>query len=142
MDAIEISRTGLDVEWQRLQVIAQNLANINTTRTAAGGPYRPLRLVSGPHSGFARLAGVLPAGYKPEGVAVLGIEPIAGGVRRVHEPENPDADAQGYVNYPDIDHASEMTLLIKTSRAYEANLTAMSIAQQMYSRAAELGRGA
>jgi len=53
---------------------------------------------------------------------------------------HPDADAQGLVSYPEIDRAAEMTLLIRTSRVYEANLTALSIAQQMYARAAQLGR--
>lgn len=140
MNAMEISRTGLDVEWQRLQVIAQNLANMNTSRTASGGPYRPMRLISGPQTDFGTLVsgGIDP----PKGIEVLGLEPIMGGVRRVHEPVNPDADAEGVVTYPELDHASEMTLLIKTSRVYEANLTAFSIAQQMYSRAAELGRNA
>jgi flagellar basal-body rod protein FlgC len=142
MDAIEISRTGLDVEWQRLQVIAQNLANINTTRTAAGSPFQPMRLVSGPQVDFAHLVHARRADARPQGVEVLGLAPVAGGVRRVHEPGHPDADGEGFVTYPDLDHAAEMTLLIKTSRAYEANLTAMSIAQQMYARAAELGRGA
>ena len=140
MDAIEISRTGLDVEWQRLQVIAQNLANMNTSRTAAGGPYRPMRLLSGPQGDFAHLVRRDHANLTPHGVAVLGVEAMASGTRRVHEPGHPDADAEGFVTYPDMDHAAEMTLLIKTSRAYEANLTALSIAQQMYSRAAEIGR--
>jgi len=140
MDAIEISRTGLDVEWQRLQVIAQNLANMNTSRAAGGGAYRPMRLITGPHRDFGTL--VAGGAERPQGVEILGLQPIAGGSRRVHEPGHPDADAEGFVTYPDLDHAAEMTLLIKTSRVYEANLTALSIAQQMYSRAAELGRGA
>ena len=138
MDAIAISRTGLDVEWQRLQVIAQNLANINTSRTASGQPFHPLRLLSGPQVDFAHL--VRADDKTPGGVEVLGVEPMAAGMQRVYEPGHPHADADGFVTYPDVDHASEMTLLIKTSRAYEANLTAMSIAQQMYSRAAELGK--
>jgi flagellar basal-body rod protein FlgC len=141
MNAIEISRTGLDVEWQRLEVIAQNLANMNTSRTASGEPYRAVRLLSGPKVRFSRLVeGEAPA--RPQGVAVLGLESVAGGVRRVREPGHPDADVQGFVTYPDIDHAAEMTLLIKTSRAYEANLTAMSFAQQMYSRALDFGKQA
>lgn len=140
MDAIAISRTGLDVEWQRIQVIAQNLANVNTTRTPGGGAYRPMRLLSGPQVDFAhRVAG---AEVKAGGVDVIGLTPIMHDARRVHEPGHPDADAEGYVSYPGMDHASEMTLLIQTSRAYEANLTAMSIALQMYSRAAELGKQA
>ena len=140
MDAVEISRSALDVEWQRLQVIAQNLANASTSRTAAGDPFRPMRLLSGPKADFAHLVRGARADAKATGVEILGLEPMAGGVRKVHEPGHPDADADGMVSYPDIDQASEMTLLIKTSRAYEANLTAMSIAQQMYSRAAELGK--
>ena len=142
MDAIEISRTGLDVEWQRLEMIAQNLANMNTSRTASGTPYRAVRLLSGPKVRFSRLVGEGEASVRPQGVAVLGVEPIAGGVRRVHEPGHPDADPEGFVTYPDIDHAAEMTLLIQTSRAYEANLTAMSFAQQMYSRALDFGKQA
>lgn len=140
MDAIAISRTGLDVEWQRLQVIAQNLANINTSRTTGGEPFHPMRLLSGPQVDFAHH--FRKSDEKPGGVEVLGLEPVAGGVKRVYEPGHPHADADGFVTYPDVDHASEMTLLIKTSRAYEANLTALSIAQQMYSRAAELGKQA
>ncbi|MES2442136.1 MAG: flagellar basal body rod protein FlgC [Pseudomonadota bacterium] len=141
MDAIEISRTGLDVEWQRLQVIAQNLANMNTTRTAGGSPYRAMRLLSGPQVDFSHLVRGEAATTRPQGVKVMGVEPVAGGgVRRVYEPGHPDADPQGFVSYPELDHAAEMTLLIRTSRVYEANLTALSIAQQMYARAAELGR--
>lgn len=141
MDAMQISRTGLDVEWQRLQVIAQNLANVNTSRTASGAPFQALRLVSGPTADFASLIAQKGKAQHPKGVQVLGLEPMPGdGVRRAHEPGNPQADKDGFVTYPAIDHAGEMTLLIKTSRAYEANLTAMNIAHQMYSRALELGR--
>ena len=142
MDAMEISRTGLDVEWQRLQVIAQNLANVNTTRTETGEPYRPLRLVSGPRTSFGELLAGTAAARPPQGVRVMGVEAVAGTVRRVHEPGHPHADAEGFVAYPDLDHAGEMTLMVRTSRAYEANLVAMNIAHQMYSRALELGRQA
>jgi flagellar basal-body rod protein FlgC len=140
MDAIEISRTGLDVEWQRLEVIAQNLANMSTSRTGSGEPYRAVRLLSGPKVRFSRLVAEGETQTRPQGVAVLGLEQAGSRVRRVHEPGHPDADAQGFVTYPDIDHAAEMTLLIQTSRAYEANLTAMSFAQQMYSRALDFGK--
>ena len=141
MDAMQISRTGLDVEWQRLQVIAQNLANVNTSRSASGAPFQALRLVSGPAESFASLVEQKDGPRHPSGVKVLGLEPMpGGGVRRAYEPGDPQADKDGFVTYPAIDHAGEMTLLIRTSRAYEANLTAMNIAHQMYSRALELGR--
>jgi len=139
MRAVEISRSGLDVEWQRLQVIAQNLANLNTTRTATGEPFRAMRLVSGPRADFSEMLAGADA-REPRGVRVMGIEAMPGGVRRVHEPGHPHADPEGFVDYPDIDHAGEMTLLIRASRAYEANLAAISIAHQMYARALDLGR--
>ncbi len=137
MDAARISRTGLDVEWQRLQVIAQNLANMNTSRAADGRPYRAVRLLSGPASDFRTMA---KGDVRPDGVAVLGMEPVANAVRRVLEPGHPHADAEGFVTYPDIDQAGEMALMIRTARAYEANLTALGIAHQMYSRALDLGK--
>ncbi|HYD37219.1 MAG TPA: flagellar basal body rod protein FlgC [Allosphingosinicella sp.] len=140
MRAMEISRSGLDVEWQRLQVIAQNLANLNTTRTATGEPFRAMHLLTGPSGDFAQMLSGKRGPERLGGVQVLGMEASGRGFRRVHEPNHPHADAEGFVSYPDIDHAGQMTLMIKTSRTYEANLTAMNLAQQMYSRALELGR--
>jgi len=140
MQAMEISRSGLDVEWQRLEIIAQNLANMSTTRTMTGEPYRAMRLISGPSGDFASLLGEKSKKHAAQGVEVIGIEAMNTNFRRVYDPKHPHADPDGFVSFPDIDHAGEMTLMIKTSRAYDANLTAMSIAHQMYSRALELGR--
>ncbi len=140
MQAMEISRTALDVEWRRLEVIAGNLANANTTRTALGEPYRAMRLVSGPKTDFAQL---LKGGRPNEaltGVAVYGLEPINAPARRVYEPGNPQADTNGFVTYPGFDHAEEMTLMVKTARAYEANIVAMNAARQMYVKALDLGK--
>jgi flagellar basal-body rod protein FlgC len=141
MNAIEISLSALDVEWRRMEVIAQNLANMNTTRTADGGVYRPLRLLSGPAPDFQATLGGESA-LTPTGVNVLGVEPIADSVRRAYEPSHPHADADGFVSYPNVDHASEMTLMIRTSRVYEANLAAVNMAREMYGRALEIGRRA
>ena len=136
MDPMQISRTGLDVEWRRMEVIAANLANLNTTRTAMGDAYRPLRLVSGPRVTFDAH---LEAG-QPTGVQVYGIEPTTDTPRRVLEPGHPHADADGYVTYPGLDHAGEMSLLVQTARAYEANLVALNAGRQMYAKALEIGR--
>ncbi|HZG32162.1 MAG TPA: flagellar basal body rod C-terminal domain-containing protein, partial [Sphingopyxis sp.] len=131
MDAFAISRTGMDVEWQRLQVIAQNIANMNTSRTAAGG-YLPRKLVSGPATSFNQLmnGGGLQGDRAPRGVAVYDIATVSNGTRQVHDPRHPDADEAGYVHYPAISQAEEMTLMVKTSRAYEANLVSMAAALQ------------
>ena len=142
MEAMEISRSGLDVEWKRLQVIAQNIANINTTRTANGGAYQALRLVSGPVEGFPQILNGMRAGADtPErGVAVYDIAPVTGAARRHFDPAHPHADAEGFVTLPAVGQAEEMTLMVKTTRAYEANLVALSAAHQMYSSALTVGR--
>ena len=142
MEAMEISRSGLDVEWQRLQVIAANIANINTTRTADGGSYNARVLVSGPVEGFTqalRAAGDRPPAH---GVMVYDIAPMNGATRQYYDPSHPHADANGYVTVPAVSQAEEMSLMIKTTRSYEANLVAMAAAQQMYSSALQVGRQA
>lgn len=140
MQAMEISRTGLDVEWRRLEVIAENLANVNTTRTALGDPYRAMRLVSGPKAGFADYLKTGGDGSGLDGVTVYGVEPTNLPPRRVYEPSNPQADAKGFVTYPGFDHAGEMTLMVTTARAYEANIVAINAARQMYIKAMDLGK--
>lgn len=137
---IKISMSALNVEWQRLSIIAENLANMNTSRTQSGGVYEPKRLVSGPAADFQTVLAGGKVQNVPQGVRVIGVESMASGLRREYAPDHPHADPDGFVTYPKIDHAAEMTLMIRTSRSYEANLTAISIAQQMYSRALEIGR--
>ncbi len=137
MDAIAISRSGLDVEWRRMEIIALNLANIESSAAPGGKPYLPLRLVSGPSESFGQ---VLDGLQNPGGVKVYGIEPSPAGTRRVYDPGHPHADADGFVTYPNVSHAEEMTLMVKTARAHEANLVALAAAQQIYSSALQIGR--
>ncbi|MBX9645233.1 MAG: flagellar basal body rod protein FlgC [Novosphingobium sp.] len=140
VDPVAISRSALDVEWQRMQVIALNLANENTVSTTAKGGYRPLALVSGPDGNFA--------GALQQGTAITGLRGVAvkqiverpNPVRSVYDPGNPAADAAGFVSYPNIDHAQEMVSLMRTARSYESNLTVLSLAQQMAMRALDIGR--
>lgn len=143
MQALEISRTGMDVEWRRLEVIAQNIANANTARLANGQAYQPLRLLSGPlvsgRQSFSQHLEQGPAA-QPTGVGVYGVEPEAVEPRRVYDPSHPQADVDGYVSYPGLDQAGEMTAMIKTARVYEANVVAANTARQMYAKALDLGR--
>lgn len=140
MNAMEISRTGLDVEWRRLEVIAQNIANAGTTLDAAGAPYRALKLLSGPRGSFNSLVTGGDGVTDLRGAAVYSIEAQALPPRRVYEPAHPQADSDGFVSYPGFDHAAEMTLMIKTARAYEANVVALNTARQMYAKAMDIGR--
>lgn len=140
MDPMSISLSALNVEWQRLQISAQNLANMNSTRSGDGRTYHPLRLVSGPDLAFADLLATPGATAPPVGVRVVNVEDQPNGLRVSYEPNHPHADSDGFVTYPNVDHAAEMTLMIRASRVYEANLAAVSIAQEMYNRALDLGR--
>lgn len=137
MTPMKISATAMNIEWQRLGIIAANLANMNTTRSANGVLFQPMRLVSGPKTGFADLLTGLQG---PAGVQVLSVEPTGDVPRMSYDPSHPDADTGGFVAYPGVDHAREMTGLLMTARIYEANLAAFGIAQQMAARALELGR--
>lgn len=140
MHAMQISLSGMDVEWRRLDVIANNIANVSTARTATGEPYRAMRLMSGPAAGFQKLMDQKGDAASLQGVTVYGVEPTNTPPRKVYEPANPQADGKGYVTYPGIDMGAEMTLMVKTARAYESNVVAMNIARQMYAKALELGR--
>ncbi|KWF95595.1 flagellar basal-body rod protein FlgC [Burkholderia cepacia] len=138
-----IARSGLDVERQRMEVIAQNLANAGTTRTADGQPYHPLRLVSGPRVGATfddhlRNGDTSPT-FGMTGVQSYGVERMDTPPRLVHDPAHPHADANGMVAYPGIDHAGEMALMVQTLRSYEANTVIFNAARSMYMRALELG---
>jgi flagellar basal-body rod protein FlgC len=139
MQAMEISRTALDVEWRRLEIISENLANVSSARGPNGKMYHARHLVSGPVGNFeSHLDGANLDNL--QGVAVTGIVEDNAPPRLEHDPGNPAADANGMVAYPSIDHAGQMLDMVKTSRAYEANMVAMNAARQMYSKALELGR--
>ncbi len=138
MEAIKISMSALNVEWQRLQIIADNLANLNSVNSVEGDIFHSRQLVSGPSVSFDQLLTV--DGVGALGVQVKDIVETTGNGKRSYEPEHPHADEMGFVTYADVDHAGEMTRMIKTSRAYEANLTSFSIAQQMYQSAINMGR--
>jgi flagellar basal-body rod protein FlgC len=145
-DALGISASGLTAERMRMDVTAENLANAQTTRTAEGGPYRRKEVVlqesAAQGGGFAgRLAAAMGnSGGRPGGVEVAEVAVDEAAPRRVHDPGHPDADANGYVAMPNVDSVAEMVDLIAASRAYEANVTAMNAAKQMYTKTLDLLR--
>jgi flagellar basal-body rod protein FlgC len=145
MRAMEISLSALNVEWRRFEVIAENLANANVAAAPGGPVYQERNLISGPVNDFsAYLKGGSgsAAGISTSDLAGVAVRDIAAGnapPRLVHEPGNPLADARGFVSYPSIDHARQMTDMVETARAYESNIVAMNIAREMYGRALQLG---
>ncbi|MCL6451717.1 MAG: flagellar basal body rod protein FlgC [Acetobacteraceae bacterium] len=143
--AIDTSASGLTAERLRMEVIANNLANAEATRTPEGGPYRRQVAVFAPRLGasaFARFLGRLIGGRSAagEGVRVVGIVPDPTPFKVKYDPGHPDANPQGYVELPNVDVVKEMVDLIAASRAYEANITALEAGKQMAQRSLEIGR--
>lgn len=138
--SFQISGSALSAEKLRIDVVAGNLANMQTTRSAAGGPYRRRTVIFSTELDRAEAKGIPPT-FSGRGVRVAALVEDPNPPRREYEPEHPDADAQGFVAYPNIDLAKEMTDLITASRSYEANTTVVNTAKSLYLKALEIGRG-
>ncbi len=140
MNAMDISASALAAQRFRMNVVADNLANVETTRTPEGGPYRRKEVIFGaqPVPSFAEILHGVRA--KPTGVEVLGVVEGRSAPRRVFNPGHPDADAQGFVSYPNINPLMEMVDMIGAARAYEANVTAIQTTKGMAQKALEIGR--
>jgi flagellar basal-body rod protein FlgC len=135
--AMSISATGLSAQRARLNVIAENLANANTTRTETGGPYR--RRVTRLESEAPPFAALLSTEAGQRGVKVGSILALPE-TRRQYMPGHPDADKDGYVEMPNVNPVMEMTDMLAATRAYEANVTAIQTMKSMAMKALELGR--
>jgi flagellar basal-body rod protein FlgC len=143
--ALDISASGLTAERLRMNVTAENLANAQTTRGANGQPYRRKEVIlsevaQGGGFGATLASAMGPKTGRSGGVEVAGIVEDASNFKTVYDPGHPDADAKGYVKMPNVDTVTEMVDLISASRSYEANVTAMQAAKQMFTKTLELLR--
>jgi flagellar basal-body rod protein FlgC len=142
---LDISASGMSAERLRMDVIAENLANADTTRGPNGGPYRRKEVVlqeGGSGGSFAAtLQGVQGAQSSTGGgVEVTGIVNDPSPLKRVYDPGHPDADAQGYVTMPNVEPVTEMVDLITASRGYEANVQAMNASKSMFTKTLDILR--
>lgn len=126
-DGMNASASGLNAHRLWMDVIASNLANAESTRSADGGPFR-------------RQMVVLQATTERAGVKVDSVSPDQGPLREVYDPGHPDANPQGIVAYPNVDPVREMVDMMTASRAFEANAVAMTTAKAMLQRSLEIGR--
>lgn len=141
--SLNISASGMTAQRLRLDIIANNIANANTTRTSAGGPYQrlvPLFAPRGPEAFFPNFLFPHLGSQVARGVKVVGIVKDPAPPRLVYNPDHPDAGEDGYVALPNVNVVTEMTDLLSASRAYEANVAAFNAAKNMAMRALELGR--
>jgi flagellar basal-body rod protein FlgC len=139
--SMQISATGLSSQRTVLRVIAENMANAQTTRTEEGGPYLRKRAILSPTPVPSSFPELLFSRMRPEalGVQVSDIIEDPHGLKSVFDPSHPDADETGLVLLPNVNLMEEMVALLSASRVYEANVAAFNAAKTMALRALEIG---
>ncbi len=148
--SLAISGSGLTAEQTRMDTIADNIANVNTTQTAEGGPYQREDAIFAPimnsATPFTPPSPPTPFGGSdvnqvlPQGVQVIAINTDKNGGRLVYDPTNPQANANGYVTYPNVNLITEISDMMGATRAYQANVTAINDAKTMAAKALEIGK--
>lgn len=140
--AFDVNASGLTAQRYRMDVISENVANANTTRTADGTPYRRKTVVfqeRDSQTPFSRVLNKATDRYAGKGVKVVGTyEDRSTDLIKAYDPAHPDADEDGYVWYPNVNIITEMTNLIDASRAYEANATAFDASKSMALKGLEM----
>ena len=145
-EALRIGSSGLTAQRLRLDLISNNIANAQTTRTENGGPYQRQDVVFMPEDQNSFLPKLVAARRSQ-------LSSLQGGVKvsevftdtetagpRVYDPTHPDADADGFVTYPNVDIVVEMTNMLSATRSYEANLASVDAVKRMALKALEIGR--
>ena len=144
---IDAAASGLTAERLRMDVISNNIANVNTTRTETGGPFRRQYVVFEPRTAqkqsFSSMLSGAMASSRPQagdGVRAVGIEADNTQGNLIYDPGHPDANANGYVQMPNVNIVTEMVDMLTATRAYEANVTAVNAAKSMAMKALDIGR--
>ena len=141
-NSIQISSSGLSAQRLRMNLISGNLANVNTTRTRGGGPYRRKEAIFAAQPVNKSFHQILRdrQGRQPPGVKVVRIYEDPNPPVMKYDPQHPHANAKGYVALPNINLMEEMVNMISATRGYEANVTALRAAKDMAAKALEIGR--
>ncbi|MDK2901250.1 Flagellar basal-body rod protein FlgC [Koleobacter methoxysyntrophicus] len=139
--SIDISASGLTAERLRMDIISNNIANVNSTRTENGEPYRrQIPVFQERGRSFGDILSDKQWRMQKRGVRVVGIRQDTSPFKLVFDPHHPDADENGYVRLPNVNIVTEMVDMISASRGYEANVTAINSAKNMAMKALEIGR--
>ena len=144
-DSFNINASGLTAQRYRMDVISENVANANTTRTADGTPYKRKIVTfeekSGGQPTFDSIFGRASSRFQGHGVKVSGTyDDNSTEGNKVYDPSHPDADENGYVTYPNVNIITEMTNLIDASRSYEANATAFDASKSIAQLGLQMGK--
>ena len=137
LQSLEISASGLYAQRKRMDIIASNLANIETTHTKKGGPYRRRMVVMStkPVGDFDKVLTL-----QAEGVKIDDIVEDESPFKKIFNPSHPDADKEGYLLKPNVDLVVEITNMLMARRVFEANIAAIRSTKQMALKALEIGR--
>ncbi len=141
LQSLNISGSGLTAQRLRMDVISENIANQDTTRTENGGPYRRKMVVlSSTSNNFKNMMMQNIGDYEAGSVEVSDIIEDPSEFKLSYNPEHPDADENGYVRLPNVDTLKETVDMMEAYRAYQANITALNTTKQMAVKALEIGR--
>ncbi|MBE5907489.1 MAG: flagellar basal body rod protein FlgC [Lachnospiraceae bacterium] len=142
--SFDICASGMTAQRFRMDTIAENIANVNTTRTEEGGAYRRKIVTFAEKNLNPTFAQTLnyAQSFKGNGVKVVSVtEDYETDMIMEYDPSHPDADENGYVTYPNVNTVTEMTNLIDSSRAYQANVTAFDAVKTMAQQGISIGQG-
>jgi flagellar basal-body rod protein FlgC len=138
--SLSVSASGMDAQRARAEVLAENLANSETTRTPDGGPYRRKDVVFASSTVSSPFASEFQSALESQGVKVAGISVDQRDPEKRYLPGHPDADKEGYVAFPRINPAEDMVDLMNASRGYQANVAAISAVKDMIQRSLDILR--
>ena len=145
-DALDIAASGLSAQRLRMDIIAQNIANINTTRTGDGTPYRRKVVVFETRKNTIPFSRYLSESSRKKhigdggGIRAVRIVEDPSPLKMVYDPGHPDANEEGYVEMPNVEIVAEMVNMISASRSYEANVTSINTTKSMAFKALEIGK--
>ena len=142
-NALSVSASGMSAERTRAQILVENIANADTTRTAEGGPYRRQDVVFQSEqvdTSFSSLFSSSMAEGAGNGVGISEVVQDTSEPDRRYLPGHPDADKDGYVAFPKVNPAEDMVDLLGASRSYQANISAISAVKDMIQRSIDLFR--
>lgn len=142
-NALSVSASGMSAERTRAQILVENIANADTTRTAEGGPYRRQDVVFQSEQVGTSFSSVLSSempGDAGNGVGIADVVQDSSEPEKRYLPGHPDADKDGYVAFPKVNPAEDMVDLLGASRSYQANISAISAVKDMIQRSIDLFR--
>lgn len=140
-NSMQISASGLTLERLKMDTISTNIANVNTTRTDEGGPYRRKDVIF--EENFQRERNKLTGRIErnSSGVRVTELVEDDENFKSIYDPSHPDADEDGYVLTPNVNMVDEMIALLNTQRTYEANVTALNTSKSILKKSLEISKG-